>query len=122
MTILAFIIKIQAVSTTLDKKMELCNTQFQKTCTVENGDVRYDSSLKKKVSKLLKGISFSVWRFCYIDNIAYLFLSRKDIEDASKLIKLHFTHFELTVHCCDKQNDGNSKTEAMFFPYQEKQQ
>ena len=46
----------------------------------------------------------------------YLFLSRKDIEEASKLIKSHFTRFGLTVHCGDRRNDGSSKTEAMFFP------
>ena len=45
-----------------------------------------------------------------------MFLSRKDIEEASKLIKSHFTRFGLTVHCGDKRNGGNLKTEAMYFP------
>ena len=47
---------------------------------------------------------------------AYVFLSRKDIEDASKLIKSHFTQFGLTLHCGDRRNDGDSKTEAIFIP------
>jgi len=47
-----------------------------------------------------------------VDDTTYLFLSRKDIEEASRLIKDYFTHFGLTIHCGDKRNDGNSKTEA----------
>ena len=43
-------------------------------------------------------------------------MSQKDIEEASKLIKSHFTRFGLTVHCGDNRNDGKSKTEAMYIP------
>ena len=78
--------------------------------------MRYNPSPRKKVSELSKGMSFSFYKSYYVDDMAYLFLSRKDIEEASKLIKSHFTRFGLTVHCGDKRNDGNSKTEAMFFP------
>ena len=42
-------------------------------------------------------------------------LPQKDIEEASKLIKSHFTQFGLTVHCGDRRNDGKSKTEAMYI-------
>jgi len=61
-------------------------------------------------------MSFSFYKSYYVDDTAYLFLSRKDIEEASKLIKSYFTRFGLTVHCGDKRNDGNSKTEELFFP------
>ena len=60
--------------------------------------------------------SFSDLDSYYVDDAAYVFLSRKDIEDASKLIKSHFTRFGLTVHCGDRRSDGNSKTEAMYIP------
>ena len=60
--------------------------------------------------------SVSFWKSYYVDDAAYAFLSQKDIEYASKLIKLHFTRFGLTVHCGDKRNDGKSKTEAMYIP------
>ena len=61
-------------------------------------------------------MSFSFWKSYYVDDTVCVFLSRKDIKEASKLIKSHFTRFGLTVHCGDKQNDGNLKIEAMFFP------
>ena len=47
-------------------------------------------------------------------------MSRKDIEEASRLIKSHFARFGLTVHCGDKRNDGKSKIEAIYFPPPEK--
>ena len=78
--------------------------------------MRYNPSLRRKVSKLSKGISFSFWKSYYVDDTAFVFLSRKDIEEASKLIKSHFARFGLTVHCGDRRNDGKSKTEAMYFP------
>ena len=51
----------------------------------------------------------------YVDDAEYVFLSWKDIEDASKLIKSHSTQFGLTVRCGDRRNDGKSKTEAIFI-------
>ena len=66
--------------------------------------------------KVTNGTPFSFWKSYYVDDAAYLFLSRKDIEEALKLIKSHFTRFGLTVDCGDIRNDGNSKTEAMFIP------
>ena len=62
------------------------------------------------------GISLSFWKSYYVDNVGYAFLSRKDIEDASKLIKSHVTCVGLIVHCDDNRNDGNSKTKAMYIP------
>ena len=66
---------------------------------------------------MLQGNPFSSWKSYYVDDDAYLFLSRKDIEDALKLIKSYFTCFGLTTHSCgDRRNNGNLKSEAMFFP------
>ena len=84
---------------------------FKNTCLIKkDGTIAYYPSLKKKVLKTTIITSF------YVNNIVYVFLSRKDIEEASKLIKPHFTHFGLTVHCDEKRNDGKSKTKAMYIP------
>ena len=88
----------------------------------KDGTIAYNPSLKKKVSKLTLGTSFSFWKSYYVDDAAYVFLSQKDIEDASKLIKSQFTRFGLTVHCGDRRNDGKSKTEAILIPPPGKQQ
>jgi hypothetical protein len=111
-----FVLLIQAVSSTLDKKWNFSTPDFRRHALKKNGEVKYNPSLRRKVSTISQGIPFSFWKSYYVDDTAYLFLSRKDIEDASKLIKSHFTRFGLTVHCGDRRNDGSSKTEAMFFP------
>jgi hypothetical protein len=51
---------------------------------------------------------------CYADGTAFFFLSRKDIEEAKKLIKLHFTCFGLTAHSGDVRQGDELKIEAMF--------
>ena len=51
-----------------------------------------------------------------------MYLSRKDIEEALRLINDYFTCFGLTVHCGDKKNDGNFNTEVIFFSLQRRQQ
>ena len=68
------------------------------------------------VAKSTLGTTLSFYKSYYVDDAAYVFLTRKDIEEASKLIKSHSTRFGLTVHCGDRRNDGKSKTEAMFIP------
>ena len=114
--LILFILLIQAVSSTLDKKWNFSIPDFRRHALKKDGGVKYNPSLRKKVSITSQGVPFSFWKSYYVDDTAFLFLSRKDIEEASKLIKSHFTRFGLTVHCGDKRNDGSSKTEAMFFP------
>ena len=99
-----------------DKTWNFSTPDFRIHALKKDGGVKYNPSLQKKVSTTLQGVPLSFWKSYYVDNTTFLFLSRKDIEEASKLIKSHFTRFGLTVHCGDKRNDGSSKTEAMFFP------
>ena len=84
--------------------------------------MKYNPSLRKKVSKLSKGKPFSFWKFYYVDDTAFVFLSRKDIEEASRLIKSHFARFGLTVHCGDKKMMENRKLKQCITPHQGKQQ
>ena len=110
------ILLIQAITSTLDKKWNFATPDFWKHFLKQDGTTIYNPSLKKKVSKSLIGTLFFFWESYYVDNAFYVILSKKDIEDASKFIKSHFTQFGLTVHCGDRRNDGKSKTEAMFIP------
>ena len=111
-----FILLVQAVASTLDKKWTFDTPDFRKHELKKDGSIKYNPSLKKKIPISTAGKAFSFWKSYYVDDAAYVFLSRKDIEDASKLIKSHFTRFGLTVHCGDRRSDGNSKTEAMYIP------
>ena len=43
-------------------------------------------------------------------------MNRKDLEEASKLIKSHFRRFGLSIHCGDKRKNEKSKTEVMHIP------
>ena len=111
-----FILLIQAVASTLDKKWTFDTPNFRKHALKKNDSIKYNPSLKKKVSKSTLGMAFSFWKSYFVDDAAYVFLSRKVIEDTSKLIKSYFTRFGLNVHCGDKRNDGSSKTKAMYIP------
>ena len=86
-----FILLIQAVASTLDKKWSFATPDFRKHPLKKDGTVAYNPSLKRKVSKSTIGTSLSFYKSYYVDDAAYVFLSRKDIEEASKLIKSHFT-------------------------------
>ena len=102
-----FILLIQAVASTLDKKWTFDFPDFRKHALKKDGSgIKYNPNLKKKVTITTIGKPFSFWKYYYVDDAPYVFLSRKDIEDASKLIKSHFTRFGLTVHCGDRRNDG----------------
>ena len=98
-----FILLIQAVASTLDKKWTFTTPDFRKHLLQKDGNIAYNLSLKNKVSKSTIGTSLSFWKSYYVDDAAYAFLSRKDIEEASKLINSHFIRFGLTLHCGDKK-------------------
>ena len=100
------ILLIQAVASILDKKWTFTTPDFQKYQLKKDGNIAYNPSLKRKVPKSTIGTSVSFNKSYYVDDAAYAFLSQKDIEDALKLIKSHFTRFGLTVHCGDRRNDG----------------
>jgi hypothetical protein len=77
-------------------------------------------NLAKGTSHLTKGEKFSFWKSYYIDDAAFLFLNRNDIERASLIIVHQFSGFGLRVHYGDKRNDEKSKTEAMHIPRRHK--
>jgi hypothetical protein len=63
-----------------------------------------------------EGTSFSFWKSYYVNNAAFLFLNRENIERASKLIMSHFKCFGLTVHSGDKSTNEPLKMEAIHIP------
>ena len=63
-----------------------------------------------------KGTEFTFHKSFFVDNAAFLFLSRDDIEKGGKLVSNHFRRFGFTVHSGDKSTKTDSKTEAMFIP------
>ena len=75
-----FILLIQAVASTLDKKWNFATTNFRKHPLKKDGNIAYNPSLKKKVSKSTLGTPLSFYKSYYVDDAAYVFLSRKDIE------------------------------------------
>jgi len=86
-----FILLIQAVASTLDKKWTFATPNFQKHSLKKDGTIAYNQSLKRTVSKFTIDTLFSFYKSYYVNDDAYIFLSRKDIAEASKLIKSHFT-------------------------------
>ena len=62
-------------------------------------------------------MKFNFDKSFYVDDAAFIFLSRDDIERGGKLIQSHFKKFGLAVHVGNKtKKNAKSKTEAMFFP------
>ena len=67
-----FIILIQAVSTTLDKKWNFATTDYSRHTLQKDGGVKYNPSLRKKVSTVSQSTGFSFWKSYYVDDTAYL--------------------------------------------------
>ena len=63
-----FILLIQAVVSTLDKKWSFATPNFQKHPLKKDGTVAYNPSLKRKVSKTTLGTPLSF----YFHNIRYI--------------------------------------------------
>jgi hypothetical protein len=109
-----FIFVIHAVSNSLDKKWEF-----------ETPDFRWfpDTQAERKPRGQLrgtnhsnKGTKFSFFKSYYVDDTAFILLSRGELIAASKLIVSHFRHFGLTIHTGSKRKNDKSKTEAIHFP------
>ena len=77
---------------------------------------KYNPNLGKGTSTKTEGMPISFWKSYYVDDAAFLFLNRENIERASRLIMKHFKRFGLTVHSGDKRSNESSKTEAMHIP------
>ena len=115
-----FIYLIQAVATTLDKEMRKANikqTDFRSYKKRKDGMFQHNPSLSKATNVKNEGTKFKFDRSFYVNDAAFIFLSREDIKKGGKLIQTHFRKFGLTVHAGNKTKEGDkSKTEAMFIP------
>jgi hypothetical protein len=81
-----------------------------------DGSHKWDLNLGKGTSTSTKGTPFSFWKSYYVDDAAFLFMNRENVERASRLIMSHFKRFGLTVHSGNKATEESSKTEAMHIP------
>jgi len=52
----------------------------------KDGQVKYNPSLGKTVSIKTAGEKFSFWKSFYVDDAAFVYLSRKYIEEGAKLV------------------------------------
>ena len=111
-----FIYLMNAVSEALNKKWNFKTPDLRWHGMKEDGTHKYNPKLKYGTSHNTQGTAFTITSSYYVDDTAYIFLNREDLEEASKLIMSHFSRFGLTVHSGNKQAKENSKTEAMFIP------
>ena len=78
---------------------------------------QHNPSLSKATNVKNEGMKFNFDKCFYVDDAAFVFLSRDDIERGGKLIQSHFKKFGLAVHVGNKtKKNDKSKTEAMFSP------
>jgi hypothetical protein len=106
-----FIILMNAVAETLNKKWDFATPDFRRHSN------RGKPALGKAQNPKTKGTKFTVTSSYYVDDSAYIFLNRLDLERASKLIVSHYQRFGLTVHRGDNRDaKPESKTEMMFIP------
>jgi hypothetical protein len=97
----------QAVSTTLDKKWDFETPDLCWHGMKADGSHKWNPNLGKTgTSTNTEGMTFSFWKSYYVDDAAFLFLNRENIERASKLITKHFKHFGLTVHSGDTPTES----------------
>ena len=102
----------------MDKKWTFATPDFRRHGSKKDGQVKYNPSLGKKVSIKTAGEKFSFWKSFYVDDAAFLFLSRKRHwrRSEARPISLCTIWPHSTVHCGDKRTGADSKTEAMFIP------
>ena len=83
----------------------------------KDGKFQHNLSLSKATNVNNEEMKFKFHKSFYVDNAAFIFLSRDDMERGRKLIQTHFRKFELTNHAGNKAMIGDkSKTEAIFIP------
>jgi hypothetical protein len=87
-----FIFMIQAVSMMLDKKWDFKTPDLCWLGMKADGSHKWNPDLGKgtSTSTSTKGPPFSFWKSYYVDDAAFLFLNRENIERVSKLIMKHF--------------------------------
>jgi hypothetical protein len=108
-----FIYLIQAVSLALDKKWTFKTPEFRWQPPTATGKPR---GTLRGIGSKNKGKRFTFFKSYYVDDAAFLLLTKEDLIKASKLIVPHFRRFGLTVHTGFKSKGEGSKTEAMYIP------
>ena len=99
------------------RKANIKQADFRSYKRRKDGMFQHNPSLSKATNVKNEGTEFKFDKSFYVDDAAFIFLSRDDIEKGGKLIQSHFRKFGLTVHAGNKtKKDDKSKTEAMFIP------
>ena len=62
-----------------------------------------------------KGVEFEFWKSLYVDDGAFLFENRRDLEKGANATYLHFKRLGLTMHTGSDGSFKDSKTEAVYF-------
>jgi hypothetical protein len=108
-----FIYVMHAVSNSLDKKWNFETPDFRWRPDTQAGDARGQLCGTRHSTK---GTLFSFFKSYYVDDTAFILLSREELVTASKLIVSHFRRFGLTIHTGSRSKKEDSKTEAIHFP------
>jgi hypothetical protein len=108
-----FIFVMHAVSNTLDKKWDFETPDFRWQPDTLDGKPRGQLCGTRHTTE---GTRFSFFKSYYVDDTAFILLSREELVAASKLIVSHFRRFGLTIHTGVKSKNEGSKTEAIHFP------
>lgn len=116
-----FIVLVNAVAASLNKKwkeegIETPDFRWHGMKADGSIDRRANPQLSKGTRHTTQGKKFTFFNSYYVDDAAFILLNREDLEKVSRLIQTHFRRFGLTVHCGDKRNNEDSKTEALFIP------
>jgi hypothetical protein len=98
-----FIFVIHAVSYSLDKKWEFTTPDFRWYPDTQLGSKPRGQLRGTKHSN--KGTMFSFFKSYYVDDTAFILLSRGEVVAASKLIVSHFRRFGLTIHTGSKRKN-----------------
>ena len=104
--LILFIYLIQAVATTVDKEMHKANIKqvnFRSRCYKrrKDGMTQHISSLGKATNIKNKGKEFNFNKLFYVDNTAFTFLSRNDIERGGKFTQSTF--IKIWTHCSHRE-------------------
>ena len=108
-----FVLFINAVTTTLEKKWKFTKPDFRWFPNTKNDKIR---GKLNNITWRNKGTSFNFFQSFYVDDAAFILLSRTEAIEATKTIVKHFKRFGLTVHTGSKSEKETSKTEFEFIP------
>jgi hypothetical protein len=101
-----FIFVIHAVSNSLDKRWELEIPDLRGYPDTQAGKPR---GQLRGTNHSNKGTKFSFFKSYYVDDTAFVLLSRGEVVTASKLIVSHFRRFGLTIRTRVKIKKGRFK-------------